>query len=203
MTMQPLRPFLTRDVRNQRWLLLAWIAVLIANVASRMIGPHLAVASTAQDITMRSLGSLAFAHVVVVILGVALIVQTDVVIGTTAFWLTRPIARTTMLRAKLLSSFVIIVLPALVIEAILMAAYGISAIVIVHALLQRAWLMFGCILLITLGAAATRTLPQLFLLTIAALVTLILWTLLDAQIWGPPKRQTQRTRCAVTIPARA
>jgi len=130
MTMQPLRPILTRDLRNRRWLLLAWIAVLLANVASRVLGPHLSVASTSQDLTMRSLGSLAFAHLVLMILGIALIVQTDVVVGTTAFWLTRPIARTTMLRAKLVSSFVIIVLPALVIEAILMAAYGMSPLTI-------------------------------------------------------------------------
>ena len=64
MTMQPLRPILTRDLRNRRWLLLAWIAVLLANVPSRGLGPHLSVASTSQDLTMRSLGSLAFAHLV-------------------------------------------------------------------------------------------------------------------------------------------
>lgn len=187
MTMQPLRPILTRDLRNQRWLLLAWIAVLLASVASRVIGPHLSVESATQDLTMRSLGSLAFAHLVLVILGVALIVQTDVVVGTTAFWLTRPIARTTMLRAKLVSSFVIIVLPALVIEAILMAAYGMSPITIVLALLQQAGFMFVCVLPIALGAAATRTLPQMFLLIAAALVTWMLWIWLDSQIWGSPK----------------
>jgi len=57
---------------------------------------------------------------------IPLVIQEDSIVGTTAFWLTLPISRGTMLRSKLLFALVVLVLPPLVAEMIVLAANGAS-----------------------------------------------------------------------------
>ncbi len=186
MTMERLRQLLARDVRNQRWLLLAWILALIANVAGRVIGPQLPIDGTGDEFAGTAIGSLMFIHMVLAFVAIALIVHTDVVIGTSAFWLTRPIPRGMMFGAKLLAISFLLLLPAIAIEGLLMAAYGVSPAIMVLALLQQAWMMLPILLMITFGASVTRSLPQLLLLAVASLAGVLLWGAVDWNIWPHP-----------------
>lgn len=166
-----------KDLRLHGGLLLIWIVIVALNVANRLIGPTLP-----DDPRWRSSGlpnwlwGLSLAYAVVPFVCTALVIQADRLVGTTAFWLTRPIARIAMLRGKLLGLFLLIIAPALAGDAILMIRSHLSAMSIVAASLQQMWVMSVVLLLFALGAAVTATLPRLLLLVAAVFALLYVWS---------------------------
>jgi hypothetical protein len=90
------------DLRSQRALLLAWVATLALLPAAPLVDPalHLPLPRIPGALLTRFLltGFLA-----------ALIIQRDPLVGTTAFWLTRPISRTTLYVSKFVSLVTVLV----------------------------------------------------------------------------------------------
>jgi hypothetical protein len=97
------------------------------------------------------------------------VIQEDSPVGTTAFWLTRPITRATLLQSKTLFLLLILLLPPLVAELIVLAANGASP----HYLgLAVPEIIIGHLTLITLIAYAAAVTPNFgrFAIFIVALV---------------------------------
>jgi hypothetical protein len=93
------------DLRSQRALLLAWVGILALLPAAILAGPALLprMPRTPVLLLLRLLSTGLLA---------ALIIQGDSLVGTTAFWLTRPISRTTLFVSKLVSlGLVLVVVP--------------------------------------------------------------------------------------------
>jgi hypothetical protein len=104
-----------KDARRLRWPLAAWLTLVALNLAigfSLVLGGGLGDWPVArlQDIT----GGLAVLELGLTFVLTALLVQEDGLVGSTAFWLTRPIARGRLLAAKLAGWFLLLWLPGLV-----------------------------------------------------------------------------------------
>jgi len=111
------------DIRRSRLLLLAWVALLslqgmIASLGSADRGTQAAVTLVLQ-FTRQFEMLLLFVFVPLVILA-------DPLVGTTGFWLTRPISRSTLLRSKALFAALVIVLPAVLVQMVVFAANGMT-----------------------------------------------------------------------------
>lgn len=90
------------DLRSQRALLLAWVGILALLPAAILAGPALLLRMPRTPVLLLlrllSTGFLA-----------AVIIQRDPLVGTTAFWLTRPISRTALFVSKLVSLGLVLV----------------------------------------------------------------------------------------------
>jgi len=78
------------DVRCHRWLLAAWLAVVAAATILDGVGPLMAPRPAADNPLILLDGLLYFAWVLLRVIVVARIIHTHPVVGSTAFWQTRP-----------------------------------------------------------------------------------------------------------------
>jgi len=99
-----------KDVRLLRWLLAAWVLLLVAIHAVVIFAGH------AQQMDSQALYRMSVAEATFVVLATAvfivmgaLLVQNDSPVSNTAFWLTRPVSARAMLVSKLLFALVILV----------------------------------------------------------------------------------------------
>lgn len=101
-----------KDARQHRGFLGLWVVLIVVRALTIGVGldTWLPLPLRAPDSAIATVHPLAVAYVVLSVLHVAilvaltvLIVQADLLVGTTAFWLTRPIPRTTLAAAKLIS----------------------------------------------------------------------------------------------------
>jgi hypothetical protein len=116
---------LKKDVRRTRVLLGLWLFVAVLRFA--LVGAN----ANPSDLAWQT--SLNLLSVVTVLLGtllvmvlVPLIIQQEPLVGTTAFWLTRPISRATLLKEKSLLLLGLILVP-LFIQTIVLLANGVTA----------------------------------------------------------------------------
>jgi hypothetical protein len=159
-----------KDLRLQRWALIAWALVLLVTMSFRVLQPQIG-----QDPAWRMLVPLwaalaTLGYVVIWIVCVASLIQDDSLVGSTAFWLTRPISPTQLLGAKLLVLFVCIIAPSLLLEAMVMAAWRASPGVIFVALLQESWMLALVSLVFMFLASVTSTVVRV-LIVMAVVVT--------------------------------
>ena len=188
-----------KDLRLQRSVVAGWILLSLLTVADCLIAPVLAQDPRWQvTILPPWLFAIGMSYVLVLVVGIASVIQADRVVGTTAFWMTRPIPRGTLLRAKLLGLFLFIVVPSLAIEAVLLAAFRVSLTTMAAALLQQAWTLAVFMLVVVFGAALTSTVVRLLLTIVGVLVVLYLMPALvflllwpsspagDIATWRPP-----------------
>ncbi len=108
-----------------------WVAAYLAAVLVRaaLIGSGIDAAVRQPTV----IGSLGMAYVALCILQFALLVtvavqlvQGDRLVGTTAFWLTRPVARGALLASKLWLAFGVLVLVPVVLDALVIVANGLA-----------------------------------------------------------------------------
>jgi len=172
-----------KDLRRHRLTLIAWALVLLVTMSFRVITPQIG-----QDPAWRMMVPLwavlaTLGYVVIWIVCVASLIQDDPLVGSTAFWLTRPIAPTQLLGAKLLGLFVCIIAPSLLLEAIVMAAWRASPGVIFVALLQESWMLALVSLVFMFLASVTSTVVRV-LIVMAVVVTgeLVALQILSAMI---------------------
>ncbi|RPI28685.1 MAG: hypothetical protein EHM61_04265 [Acidobacteria bacterium] len=115
-----------KDIRHLRLLLAAWLAVLI-------VQSFLAVFAYTSPTTDRVLSGLLdssslllpLLQFVLVLAIVPLVIQDEPLVGTTAFWFTRPVSRTTLLAAKSLFILLILILLPTVIDLFSLVAHGV------------------------------------------------------------------------------
>jgi ABC-type transport system involved in multi-copper enzyme maturation permease subunit len=161
---------LKKDIRHLRSLLVLWFLLLLVNSLLMRSGLDRFVASD------EGIEVLATAYVLLYVLQqilqiviVCQLVQADALAGTTAFWLTRPIARKELLLSKSLFVLLILVLPSLLAEVVVLRVNGISVSFILSALAEEIILQSALFLVPAMLVAALT--PNLVRLVVAGLTS--------------------------------
>ncbi len=121
-------PFLfKKDLKRLKYVLVVWLVLILAQSALGIGGPRLASESFEFQMLLPLLTKLiGFLQGLMMIVIIPLIIQADSVVGTTAFWFTRPISRKGLLLSKSLAMLTVMVLPLLVAELFVLGANGAS-----------------------------------------------------------------------------
>ncbi len=140
---------LKKDLRRLRWLLLAWLFLVALGPIVMVYAPLAAVRGAVDGVISSLLGMLgSMATGLLLIVFTSLLVHDEPLVGSEAFWLTRPIPRGTLFASKAVLLLSCIVLPSVIADEMLLA--------MMHVPMRLLWL----------GA------PEL-VLTTAALITLL------------------------------
>jgi hypothetical protein len=170
--MSLLAHLLTADLRRHRVLVAFWLLVVASTVILDGVRPALATDRALRDMAAL-LGSLLWpAEVLLRIVMIGVVVQTHPLVGSDAFWTTRPIPPRTLLASKLVLLGMVTVVAPVFASAALMAAYGVPSGLIEKIAVETA--LFQTFWLVVLMAAATLTfnLTRFALLCGGALVAL-------------------------------
>jgi hypothetical protein len=164
------------DFRHHRWLLVLWLLVLVASTISYGTRPMFA-----SDPALRSTAGLLdsllwWAWLLLLAVIVPIVVQTHPLVGSDAFWMTRPIPPLTLLASKTaVLGIALVVVPA-VVEAALMASYAVPWRRVALVEVQSTMLRTLAIVVLTAAAVLTRNLARFVTLlssTIAAMAVLM------------------------------
>jgi len=158
------------DIRALRLPLAAWLLLLLAQAAVMALGPGL-IDPEAPGAPIQSVaGFLSGARLAFTILLTVMLVQRDSPVGTTAFWLTRPIQPAAMAASKLISAVLLLVALPAVVGWWLFTALGLPQ----GDVLDGAWqLVIEQIMVVGLsamGASITATIPQFAVVAVVALM---------------------------------
>jgi hypothetical protein len=154
---------LRTDVKRLAGLIVAWLAIVATLTALDIIGPGLA-SVRAQETLSVVRGLLGATRNLLLVLLVVLAVQMHPLVGTEAFWMTRPIPPLTLLRTKILLLWSAVTLVLVLAEVMAMAAYGVSARTMVLIALQTVLSETLWLLLVMAGAALTLNLARFAML---------------------------------------
>ena len=162
------------DARRFRLLLAAWVLIEIADTVFTGVQPLL----PADPRTSTAIGLLAmllfFARWLGMIVIVALVVQTHPLVGSDAFWMTRPISPRALFASKvLLLSTTFLAIPALC-EVVLMAAFRVRLAEVVLVGIQTVLFQSLWVAIVMALAAMTRNLARFVLVAGGVLVSLVL-----------------------------
>jgi hypothetical protein len=119
-----------KDVRQQALVLVAWVSLVV--LRALLVGTGLDVHVDVQRLLTTSGESLlriaywtaSLMQMALMVAIAAQVIHSDCLVGTTAFWLTRPIPRWRLAAAKLLSPFLLLVALPMLVEALVLAANG-------------------------------------------------------------------------------
>jgi hypothetical protein len=116
-----------KDVIRLKYLMLVWLLLIIVQLALGIFGQKLAAEVFELQIFLPLLMKLTgFLQGLMMIVVIPLIIQDDSVVGTTAFWYTRPILRKELLLSKSLAMLTVLILPLLAAELFVLGANGAS-----------------------------------------------------------------------------
>jgi hypothetical protein len=111
---------LRKDLLRTRWLILLWCLVLVLRFA--LVGANNDPSDNAWQITYQLLTTLTtLLDALLILVIVPLVIQQEPLLGTTAFWLTRPLSRSTLFASKTLFVSVLLILPIVVQSTVLLA----------------------------------------------------------------------------------
>lgn len=158
------------DVRALRLPLIAWLALLLAQAAVMAVGPGLVDPEGPARIPVLLAGLLAGARLAFTILLSVLLVQGDSPVGTTAFWLTRPIQPAAMAASKALSAALFLVVPPAVVGWVLFTALELPQADVLDGIANLAVEQVMLVSLAALGAAVTATIPQFAVVAVAGML---------------------------------
>lgn len=168
------------DIRSLRRVLIVWAGVLAAQVVVLWLGP--------EYLGFYNRGPLGYGQAAIVplilrlaltVLVTAFLVQADSLVGTTAFWRTRPIARWALLASKLASvGLLVVVLPGLVLFGVLLGL-GLSP---VEAFWGAAVVSAEQAVFVVFAIAAASVTATLAHFVIAGVAGLTVWFLASAII---------------------
>jgi len=162
---------LRKDIRRSRGLLIAWLLLLILHgvLVSSRVNPG---DQLKQAVFAMISGAVPLFKALLLVVIVPFVVQDEPLVGTIAFWLTRPISRGTLLLAKTLYAMAVLVLPALLVEMIVLAANGFTP----HDLaLAAPEILLGQIKLIVIVAVIAALTPTFGKYAIVGASGLIAW----------------------------
>jgi hypothetical protein len=148
------------DVRALRLPLAAWLLVLLAQAAVMAFGPGLIDPETPGEGIVMVAGFLAIARLAFTMLLSVLLVQRDSPVGTTAFWLTRPIRPAVMAASKACSAFLLLVLLPAAVSWSLFTALGVPRADVAAGTGWAALEQVMIVALSAMGAVITATIPQ-------------------------------------------
>jgi hypothetical protein len=174
--------FLAADVRRFRLLIVGWLAVAIASTVAEGMRPMF----VREEFGLNPMG-LAFdliwlAKVLLGFVLIPLVVQIHPLVGSDAFWMTRPISGRLLLWSKLiLLSGLIIVVP-VVCELVLMTTYAVPPKAMAAVAVQSALSQAGYLATVMALAALTRNLAGFALLCGGALLAFAVALMVSATI---------------------
>jgi hypothetical protein len=162
------------DVRRFRMLLGMFVVILIADAVFRGVRPMLAAdprLATALDLLGAVLFVTRWLGFIVI---VPLVVQTHPLVGSDAFWMTRPIPRRALFASKVVLLWTTCVAVAAACEAALMLASRMPASAIASVAFQSVLLQSLSLFILMALASTTRNLARFALVTGSVLVALVL-----------------------------
>ncbi len=183
------------DVRRFRALLVVWLMVVAASAALDAIWPQLASDPRTRQLVGTIGNLLALTEVLVSAVLIAQVVHAHALVGTTAFWMTRPMPAGTLLGAKLVLLGAIMIAAPVVAGILVMAIYRVPAADIFGVSIQTAQLWALWIVALVTAAALTPNLAKYALLIgsalVAALVTISVLVAVAMYRFeaGPPQAQ--------------
>jgi biopolymer transport protein ExbD len=173
--------FLKKDVRHNAWLLALWFLLFVIDGIAVL-------SARPPDINLPNLGLSPVLFLILKFLVLAVLVsqliQKDAVVGSTAFWLTRPITRGTLLLAKLVGLGLIVLIPLLV-ESAVLVMFGVSRGELGWAALEILMHQLFFVVPIALLAALTPNFARFVAVTVTLAVGLIVISLRFAPFAAP------------------
>ena len=158
------------DIRALRLPLIAWLLLLLAQAALMAFGPGLIDPEELRAAILTFSVLLAGARLAFTVLLTVLLIQRDSPVGTTAFWLTRPIRPAAMAASKALSATLLLVVPPAVIGWVLFTALGLPQGDVLSGVWQLVLEQALIVGLSAMGAAITATIPQFAVVAVAAVM---------------------------------
>jgi hypothetical protein len=180
--MKPMLHLIKWDVKRFRVLLAVWLLVVAASAALEGAWPGVAVAMAARQTVGITGNLLALAEVLFSIVFIALVVQEHPLVGTTAFWMTRPIPPRRLLAAKLIFLFAAVVLAPVIAEIILMILYTVPPREIAAVSLQTAMFWTLWLTIVMTFAALTANIAKFSLAVGGVIISMIVSIVILAAI---------------------
>ena len=158
------------DFRALRLPLFAWVILLVVQAAVMAVGPAILDPESPRGVIQSLAGFLAGARLAFTILLTVLFIQRDSPVGTTAFWMTRPIQPAAMAASKLISAVLFLVALPAVVGWSLFTALGLPDGDVLNGVWQFVVEQIMVVGLSTMGASITATLPQFAVVAVAAVM---------------------------------
>jgi len=158
------------DIRALRMPLIAWLVLLLTQAAVMAFGPGLIDPEEFRAAILTFSVLLAGARLAFTVLLTVLLIQRDSPVGTTAFWLTRPIRPAAMAASKALSATLLLVVPPAVVGWVLFTALGLPQGDVLSGVWQLVIEQAMIVGLSAMGAAITSTIPQFAVVAVAAVM---------------------------------
>lgn len=161
------------DLRYLRLFLTVWLGLVILQAV--LIGSYPQHFSSGRGSLISShflAGLVAVLKICLLTVIVSQSVQKDSTIGSTAFWLSRPISRSCLLASKSLFLVLAVILPTLLVEVVLLLVCGVTLDDTLRSILQIVFLQLLVTTVFMMLAALTTNLARLILLGIIALLGL-------------------------------
>ncbi len=168
-----LRHLVRWDIRRFRAVLGVWLLVVSATTTLDAIWPRLAADPRTRQLTGAIGNLLALTEVLLSAVLIAQVVQAHALVGTTAFWMTRPIPARSLLSAKLALLGTTMIAAPVVADAVAMAIYQVPTADIIGVSMQTALLWGLWIGALVTAAAMTPNLAKYALLIGSALIATV------------------------------
>ena len=167
-----------KDFRHLRVLLAVWLGLAILQAVLIGSGLH----TRASDMRFlfalsQFIGLLSLLKTLLLIMVVSQLVQSDSTVGSTAFWLSRPISGRKLLASKSLFLVLTVIIPVVLVEALLLLSNGVTLTDTLRSIPQIVLFQLFLTAVPMMLAALTPNLPKLFLLGIIAVVAFYLFHL--------------------------
>lgn len=170
--MKLLLHLLAADARRFRLMIALWLAVAAASTVLEGMRPMFASEMFATSAIGVAADLVWIARVLLAFVSIPLIVQTHPLVGSDAFWMTRPIPPRTLLLSKLVLLAAAIIVVPVVCELALMIAYKVPPRTIAAVAVATALGQAGYLAVVMAFAALTRNLARFALLSGGALLAL-------------------------------
>jgi hypothetical protein len=164
--MRLLRHIVAKDLRRLRWPLLAWLLIIVVRVAVTAARSELAFDDLSRRFALENLSDLLMLiDALMLVLLVSWLVHDEPLVGTDAFWLTRPIGSTRLMGAKLAFAILFLVAaPALaqsIVAAVAVRSPGHAVRLLPGLLISQSLWVAALIAFATLTPSVTRFLLAL------------------------------------------
>jgi hypothetical protein len=185
----------------------AWLAVFLGITAVRAALVASGIDARVSDqnlLTSLALGHFLFTllHAALLAATAVLLVQDDRLVGTTAFWLTRPVRRTDLVFAKLGTAVVVLAVAPALVDALVMALNGLSPLDTACAIAEGIVLRLAIVLPVMALASVTADLAAFVVSAIAALFgTLAVESVFQFGRLVPPRSMASAYSATIVVAA--
>ena len=151
-----------KDFRHLRFYLAGWLGLVILMHVLIAIGPHLP--GRVQSLLFLMGILLPVAKIFFLTLIISRLVQNDSPVGSTAFWLSRPVSGGRLLVSKTLFLVSTLILPLLAVEALFLLFHGVTGHDLFRSIPEVLFWQLLAVAVLVIPASLTRNLPRMVLL---------------------------------------